>query len=261
MSKPGKAAATPATTAWTLNSSAPDIRRILEERRGDAPLFVHPDWEQEFPWLVQGTTPRAAGNFASFGDQPAMVLHSQWRRLRAATGLPSAVLGWQVHGARMLKHDGFANGLLIADDSDGHSTTQRGVLLAVSVADCVPVFVVDVPRRAVAVLHAGWRGVARGIMGNCLAVSGPDVRVHLGPAICGACYAVGPEVHTALGLSPPLQNAPVDLRAILAEQACASGVSAASITSSAWCTRCGDSPFYSHRGGHAERQVAVIGMR
>jgi copper oxidase (laccase) domain-containing protein len=114
-----------------------------EKRRGDAPLFFHPDWVESFPWLVQGTTGREAGDFASFGSQSAEALQAQWKRLRSWTQLETAVLGRQVHGAHVMEHGALSAGMLFADDSDGHITAARGVLLAVSIADCVPVFVVD----------------------------------------------------------------------------------------------------------------------
>ena len=225
------------------------------------PLFVHPDWEREFPWLVQGITGREAGDFASFGRQSAQSLHAQWRGLRSATGARTAVLGRQVHGSHILRHEALSPGLLLADDSDGQVTSAPGILLAVTIGDCVPVFVVAAERAVVAVLHAGWRGTAAGIVRNCIEMLGADVRVHLGPAICGKCYEVGPEVHVALGLPAPAHNAPVDLRTRLALQCVELGMAATNITRSAWCTRCGESPFFSHRAGHAERQVALIGMR
>jgi copper oxidase (laccase) domain-containing protein len=87
-----------------------------------------------------------------------------------------------------------------------------------------------------------------------------NLRVHFGPAICGECYEVGPEVHVALGLPEPAENSLIDIRAVLAQQALAAGVPEANITTSTFCTRCGNSPFFSHRGGHPERQVGVIGM-
>jgi YfiH family protein len=235
------------------------VRQVREERRSDVPLFVHPDWARDFPWLVQGLTGREAGNFSMFGAQSAGAFHDRWRELRKWTGARAAVLGRQVHGNRVLVHAEFAAGLLLADDSDGHMTAAPGVLLAVSVADCVPVFVVDAQKRTVAVLHAGWRGTATGIVGRCIKMMGTNVLVHFGPAICGACYEVGAEVHTALGLDPPDRAGPVDLRGVLASQLMLLGVPRDKITTSSWCTRCGDSEFYSHRAGHAERQVAVIG--
>ncbi|MGQ0561510.1 MAG: polyphenol oxidase family protein [Gemmatimonadota bacterium] len=237
------------------------MKLITEERRGGVPLFVHPEWERTFPWLVQGTTGREAGNFASFGSQTAEALHERWRGLRIATGMRTCVLGRQVHGARVLEHGALSPGWLLADDSDGHISSARGVLMAVSIADCVPVLMVDPKRERVAVLHAGWRGTAAGIIRAGVEMMGSALDVHLGPGICGACYEVGPDVHAALGLPAPPRNTPIDLRAVLAEQCVALGIPEARISTSSWCTRCGETAFYSHRAGQPERQVAVIGVR
>ena len=245
-----------------INTSRAVVRAIREERRGDVPLFVHPEWLR-WDWLVQGTTARAAGNFASFGEQSANEVQTRWRILREQTHTRRSVLGRQVHGAQVLNHDTFADGMLFTDDADGHLTRVVGTLLAVSVADCVPVFIVDERSRMVAALHAGWRGVAARILARGIKCMGgflANTHVHLGPAICGDCYEVGPEVHTALGLDRPGAQTPVDLRAILAHQALELGIPEAQITTSALCTRCADSPFFSHRAGHPERQVGIIGL-
>lgn len=238
-------------------------RTVTEERRGDVPLFAHPEWTR-FEWLVQGITARDAGNFASFGDQDANSVQTQWRTLRENTGMVRSVLGRQVHGANVLSHETFANGTLFADNADGHTTRVIGTLLAVSIADCVPVFIVDERARMVGALHAGWRGVAAGILARgvkCMASHASALHVHLGPGICGECYEVGPEVHTALGFAAPETNTNIDIRAVLAAQALKVGVPEGNITVSTYCTRCNDSPFFSHRAGHAERQVGVIGIR
>lgn len=245
-----------------IESGSTAIRTVTEERRGDVPLFAQPEWTR-WNWLVQGTTTRDAGNFASFGDQIANDVQSRWRALRQKTRTQRSVLGRQVHGAHVLSHETFADGMLFTEDADGHLTRVVGTLLAVSVADCVPVFIVDERSRMVAVLHAGWRGTAAGILARGIKCMGgflANTHVHLGPAICGDCYEVGPEVHTALGLPQPRSHTPVDLRAILAQQALQLGVPAAQITTSALCTRCQDSPFFSHRAGHPERQVGIIGL-
>jgi polyphenol oxidase len=238
-------------------------RQVTEERRGDVPLFVHPEWTR-WDWLVQGTTSRDSGNFASFGDQPIRDVHARWRALRQATGTLRSVIGSQVHGANVIAHETFGSGMLFTSDADGHITRVVGTLLGVSIADCVPVFIVDVRQRMIAALHAGWRGVASGILTRgikCMGGSPAAMHVHFGPAICGACYEVGPEVHTALGLPDPGKNTPVDIRAVLYQQAIAAGVPEPNITTSTFCTHCGDSPFFSHRAGHPERQVGVIALR
>ncbi|HET9984780.1 MAG TPA: laccase domain-containing protein [Longimicrobiales bacterium] len=236
------------------------------------PLYAHPEWAERFPWLVQGTTGRGepgdAFDFRLFGDTPSGVLIDRWRRLREATGCAGSVHARQVHGAEVLVHRHPVPGLLVAERYDGHATREPGVLLTVSVADCVPISLVDGERRAVALLHGGWRGVAAGVLEQGItalrAVAGAapaDLWVHLGPAICGECYEVGPEVFSALGLPEPAANTPIDLRAVLVRRAAAAGVAPARISVSEHCTRCGAASFYSHRAGCAERQLGLLGVR
>jgi YfiH family protein len=167
-------------------------------------------------------------------------------------------------------HEAGADGVFVDEGHDGHLTERRGVLLTVSVADCVPVSVVDPDGRRIALLHAGWRGAAAGILErgvSALVQLGSDpaeLVLHLGPSICGSCYEVGPEVFEALGAPAPAAPTPIDLRAALVERALAAGVPAGRVTVSAHCTRCetrGGEAFHSHRGGDPERQVAFLGMR
>jgi copper oxidase (laccase) domain-containing protein len=88
-----------------------------------------------------------------------------------------------------------------------------------------------------------------------------DLLIHFGPSICGTCYEVGEDVFQALGLPYPGVPSPVDLRGYLGGQAVDAGVPGASISRSVWCTLCGDSPFFSHRGGQRGRHVAFVGIR
>jgi hypothetical protein len=197
-----------------------------------------------------------------FGAGPVGERLDRWRHLREELGLPRAVHARQVHGRDIAEHgSGAAPGLLVMDDADGHLTHASGVLLTVSVADCVPISLVDDVRQRIALLHAGWRGTAAGIVaGGLEALAAPAVTAHLGPAICGTCYEVGPEVHEALGLPRPGQAAPVDLRAVQARQLVAAGVPTDRISVSEHCTRCGDG-FFSHRGGSMGRQLGLLGIR
>jgi YfiH family protein len=242
---------------------------------GDVPLWRQAEWFERFPWLVQGTTGRGDAtepfDLGLFGDQPVGAAIGRWRRLRHATGMPAAVHARQVHGAEVRRHaEARFEGLLVAEGYDGHVTAAAGLLLAVSVADCVPVFLVEERSRRVALVHAGWRGVAAGIVEravDCLAADAPpgDARIwlHAGPAICGECYEVGPEVHRAVapGAAPPAGPAPVDLRASIRERARERGVDDERISLSAHCTRCGPGAFFSHRAGSPARQMGVLGIR
>ena len=253
---------------------------------GDAPLrameaspptprlvcWTHPEWSQRFPWLVQGTTGRspgpAGGDFRLFDTEGPPPGREAWMVLARSYGFAGVAHARQVHGKRVLIHDAPADGLCVGADADGHLSLAPGSLMAVTVADCVPAFLVDPHRRAVALLHAGWRGTAGGILEEGISLlrreskSGPeDILVHLGPAICGSCYEVGPEMHGALGLREPDGPAPLDLRGVLAERALGLGVRGANITSSTFCTLCSGSPFFSHRGGATQRQVGFLGIR
>jgi copper oxidase (laccase) domain-containing protein len=67
-------------------------------------------------------------------------------------------------------------------------------------------------------------------------------------------------VHRELGLREPKHAEPVDLRALLAGRMHAAGIPYGNVTTSTHCTRCGDSPFFSHRRGYVERQVALLGI-
>lgn len=281
------------------------VARVREIATMRPPALVQPGWVRTFPWLVQGTTTRGDGaapfDLGLFsGGRPEAEVRESWAELRRATAASVVVHARQVHGAEVRVHGdevrvqgdevrvqeearmggreervrrgrdagaGKAPPVLVAA-CDGHATAERGVLLAVTTADCVPVFVVDPGHRAVALLHAGWRGAAAGVleeglgaMGAAFGAEPAGLHLHLGPAICGRCYEVGPEVHEALDRPVPERPTPIDLRAVLAERATAAGVAPERISVSEHCTLCTGSGLFSHRGGDAFRQVGYLGVR
>jgi hypothetical protein len=194
----------------------------------------------------------------------------RWEDLRASLqpAMPASAARFatatQVHGTRVVEHDGVWEGWLRATEADGHFAPRRGTAMAVTIADCVPIFIAH-PEGAVALLHSGWRGTAARIVERALAAfsrqgfAAADLRMHLGPAICGECYEVSADVATALTGVAASGPQKIDLRALITEHARKGGVS--SITTSAWCTRCDNARFFSHRAGDAGRQVAVIVAR
>jgi YfiH family protein len=209
------------------------------------------------------TTTRQVGTFGVMGAEPVSEVMGRWASLRREllAMVPRMATAGQVHGARVLVHDGDWRGWLRGDDADGHYSPRRGTAMAVTVADCVPVFIAH-PSGAAQVLHSGWRGTVARILDaglTALADGGhalAEARVHLGPAICGKCYEVSPEVFAKLTGRDPGKPTPVDLRAIIADQARARGVTR--ITTSPLCTRCDNDRFYSHRAGDHGRQLGVI---
>jgi hypothetical protein len=182
--------------------------------------------------------------------------------------MTGVALAGQVHGREVRTHAVVRPGLLVGPPADAHVTREAGLLVAVTVADCVPAFLVAERGREVAMVHAGWRGAAAGILERAVTVMGErfgtspgELALHLGPSICGACYEVGAEVHEALGLPVPDGPTPVDLPANLAGRARDLGIPDAEITRSTWCTLCGPEDLFSHRGGDAGRQIGFLGVR
>jgi polyphenol oxidase len=249
----------------------PGVRRVTEHRTpGAVPLWVHPEWEARHPWLAQGTTGRGDDgdpfDLALSGARPAGPALDRWRSLLGALGMRTVAHARQVHGAELWHHrTAPAPGVLVMDGLDGHHTGAAGLLLAVGIADCVPVSLVEPEARVVAIVHAGWRGTAAGIVERGVAALGAAERLeaHCGPAICGPCYEVGPEVHAAVhpDREPPAGRATIDVRAAIAARLVAAGVPPTRITLSTHCTRCGAGGFFSHRGGDEGRQAGVLGLR
>ena len=234
------------------------------ERRSDVSL----GWYERIPELealgVRAfTTTRAAGSFGVASDEPVRDVMSRWDRLRGelATSGPRLATARQVHGTHIVQHGVGWEGWLRCDDADGHLALERGTAMAVSVADCVPVFLVHAS-GATALLHAGWRGTAGRIVERALdlfedrGIPAAEIVMHLGPAICGACYEVSPDVFERLTGRVVAGAATVDLRSLIADHAHLRGVRRISVSES--CTRCDNDLFYSHRAGDAGRQVGVL---
>jgi len=209
------------------------------------------------------TTTRSAGTFGLAGPDPVGEVMSRWTDLQSelSQNARKVVIGRQVHGTRVLAHSGGWEGLLRTGEADGHISTEKGIALAVSIADCVPVFIAH-ESGAVAILHAGWRGTAARIIDTGLAefvrrkIAPDELMVHLGPAICGRCYEVSADVRAQLTGETANRPGNVDLRSLLAEHAHEAGVLKVSVSPS--CTKCDNDRFFSHRAGDTGRQVGVI---
>lgn len=257
-------------------SGAPRAPLVTSEVReiavpGPIPRFEIPGWREKYG-VVAGITGRGSGPGRGFdlglwSDQPVVEVMSRWLAFRRAMADFQAVaLGNQVHGVEIMSIE-TGRGWIHVEGIDGWITTAPGILLTVTVADCVPVYLVA-PGRGVALLHAGWRGTAGRILVRGIdrlqAQTGSvasDIIMHCGVGICGTCYEVGPEVMAGCG-APAEGPGPwhIDLRERLTAQAAALGIS--TITSSSWCSAHDQTDFYSHRasGGTDGRMVGYIGM-
>lgn len=254
------------------------VREPRPPRGGEGyPVRILARWTGRFDGLEAGLTIRGSGpggEPADFGlttSGSAWTLLGRLEDLAGQLGFPGIAAVRQVHGASVVCLEPTPEGgVRVAGEADGLMTAGAGLLLVVTAADCVPVFLLDPDSGGLGLLHAGWRGVAGGVLAAGLrameARFGADpsrLLAHLGPAICGDCYEVGPEVARALGRTAPAGKTCVDLRDELETRAGELGVAPARLTRSAWCTRCSADQFHSHRGrGEAAgRMAAFLGWR
>jgi polyphenol oxidase len=244
---------------------------IEEQVPGPLPRFELSDWRKRYG-VVAGITGRGSSqtpyDFGLAGTvAPAGQVIQHWLSLRTAVpGCDGIVVSRQVHGTEVLWHDRL-RGLVVLDGADGHATGTPGILLAVTAADCVPVYLLDPVGRRAALVHAGWRGTAGRILSRAIAVlkehgsSVENLLVHCGVGICGACYEVSSEVFIGCGLVPPAGGkGQLDLRRVLAEQAREEGVE--NLSTSPLCSAHDSSLFFSHRasGGAEGRMVGYLGL-
>ena len=237
---------------------------------GALPLWVVPGWMERFG-VHAGITARGDDTANPFDlglwtQEPVHAVMHRWRTFRQHfADCPGQVLAHQVHGNTVRWHEG-ADGWVIQEGADGHATGTSGVLLLVTVADCVPVYLIAPKLGLVALLHAGWRGTAAGILARgvaLLATKGAtpaDLVMHTGVAIAGPHYEVGAEVMAGVG-RPHDGPGPwhLDLRDLLTEQASALGIP--EVTQSGHSTADPAGTFFSHRrsGGRDGRMVAFLG--
>lgn len=253
--------------------SAPSVSEVREiSVPGPVPRFEIPKWQEQYGVVAgitgRGPEPGRGFDLGLWSDQPVGEVMSRWLAFRRAMADFQAVaLGNQVHGVEIMSLE-TGRGWIHVEGIDGWITTAPGILLTVTIADCVPVYLVA-PGRGVALLHAGWRGTAGRILMRGIdrlqAQTGSltsEIIMHCGVGICGACYEVGSEVMTGCGASAEGAGPwHIDLREQLAAQAFALGIS--SFSSSSWCSAHDRTEFYSHRasGGSDGRMVAYIGLR
>jgi YfiH family protein len=168
--------------------------------------FLAPAWGRGGTVRVCSTTRRGGlgvGQQATFSlgpraDSDPDVLAGNRRRLREALTLASEPV-WlrQVHGT------GVVDASLAGESSpqaDAAWTNRPGIVCAVLTADCLPVVIADPAGAAVAVAHAGWRGLAAGVIEATVAALPMDagrLQAWLGPAIGPRAFEVGPEVRSA----------------------------------------------------------------
>jgi YfiH family protein len=264
----------------------------------------------KLPWLVHGFSTRLGGVSKLDGKRVLNLGFTEWdarenvkenrRRLQAAVGARDLKLVslLQFHSDAVLQ---FETAPTEPARGDASVTKNAGLLLAVQTADCVPILLVDPKNRAVAAVHAGWRGTLARIVEKTIGrmqmqfgSKAADLLAAIGPAIGGCCYEVGTEVAAAFsgqfadaaeffdelrtgdepnplqwmnmmppGHQPPPKKVLLDLRKANRAQLEAAGVPPRNIFASDLCTGCRRDLLFSYRkeGAESGRMMAVVGIR
>ena len=184
-------------------------------------------------------------NLGIFTDDDAAAVEENRRRALALTGAERFAYGRQVHGAIVLRDTD------PGADADGQVTTGSGVAAMALTADCMAIALAA--PGALGMVHAGWRGLADGVIEEGLRVAGGVEAAAIGPCARGCCYEVGDEVRAAFGTN----GRTVDLKAIARDRLHDAGVE--TVHDCGLCTMHDPARFFSHRrdGGVTGRQAGV----
>ena len=229
--------------------------------------------------VVAGTTTRVGGvstgayeslNLGGHVGDDVAAVNENRGRLRTALELPNEPR-WisQVHGADVVIADDSA-WAVDGPEADAVLTRNTGQVCAVLTADCVPVLLCAADGSEVAAVHAGWRGIAAGIIGNAVQsmTARPDrLLAWLGPAIGQAAYEVGEDMRAVFKDTSHGRFAPneagrwqADLYGLARDALAAAGVQA--VYGGGFCTASEPERFFSHRrDGLCGRQASLIFMR
>lgn len=168
------------------------------------------------------------------------------------------------------------NGGCVAENTDALITDAPGTVLAVTVADCVPVYFYDPATNAVGIAHAGWKGVEKGIpavvvanMARTFGTKPADLLVHVGPCIQQHHFEVKEDVAEKFSAYPRRtarykDRVMVDLSGVIFDQLAALGVGAKNVTLDHLCTYCEKPKYFSYRRDRPidiEAMVAYIGVK
>lgn len=264
----------------------------------------------KLPWLVHGFSTRPGGVSTLESEKVLNLGFMEWdtrenvlenrRRFQSALGAADLRLIplKQIHSDLIRV---FPRPAVEQCKGDASATNQLGQLLAVQTADCVPILLVDPKKRAVAAIHAGWRGTlaritqkAVGRMQFEFGSKPADLLAAIGPSIGPCCYEVAADFVSKFtaqfadaadyfdeprsgeepnplqwlnmkppGHQPPPKNVHLDLRKANRSQLVAAGLLTKNIYVSDLCTACHTSLLFSHRreGPLSGRLMSVIGIR
>jgi YfiH family protein len=226
------------------------------------------DWVAPGPYRVAFSTRLGGvsdGPFASLNlgilteDDPASVVENRTRLCDAVNADPDgATMAWQRHGSTVTEAQprGIVTPGTVYGHCDGLWSDEPGRAMLLLTADCIPIALARESHEspAVGILHAGWRGLLAGIVGNGVrALGGRGVAAAIGPSIGPCCYEVGDEVATpfreAFG-EDIVRDGKLDLWTAAERALRAAGCER--VDRFDMCTACDPHRFFSHRRDHGK---------
>ncbi|MDI3270339.1 MAG: peptidoglycan editing factor PgeF [Bacillota bacterium] len=219
-------------------------------------------------------------NMGKVEGEPEEVTQSNWDRLFQVQALSLSPQGvarvHQVHGNQVRMIRGQDDLALPRPQADGLASCYRPAALAILVADCAPIYLVDPSAGTLGLVHAGWRGTAAGILPRALQAMEEmgarmkKIHAFIGPHIRSCCYEVGEEVVRAVAQGAGLREKDVavgrfgrlylELSRAQRAQLRQAGVPEGQIRESPLCTGCRTDLLYSYRaeGGRTGRMAALL---
>ena len=237
--------------------------------------FIFPDWPAPLPVHAASTTrrggvsspPHDSLNLGYHSKDDADKVTENRRRLGHALDLPKEPV-WlrQVHGRSVIEADQVS----ALTEADASFSRQAGIVCVVMTADCLPVLLCNRAGTCVAAVHAGWRGLARGVIGATverMECAPEDLMAWLGPAIGADVFEVGEEVYGAFleldeGNAVCFRASPrgrwlADIYELARRQLRALGIMA--LFGGGWCTLTESDKFFSYRrDGSSGRMASLI---
>ena len=306
-----KSSRTPKVGQTFLSVHSPQsATKWLEHKSAGLTLLQSPAALAKLPWLLHAFSTKPGGISDLNNEKVLNLSFTDWdtrenvlenrRRFQSALGASDL----QLIALKQIHSDVihlFPSAPKEPCHGDASITNRPGLLLAVQTADCVPILLVDPKKRAIAAIHAGWRGTlgrialkAIGQLQMHFATNPADLLAAIGPSIGPCCYEVGTEVATQFhsqfpdapdwfdefrtgdepnpiqwlnrmppGHQPPPKNVRLDLKKANRAQLLSAGLRPQNISMSDLCTACRPDLLFSYRkqGPQSGRLLSVIALR
>ncbi|MGL4676145.1 MAG: polyphenol oxidase family protein [Brevinema sp.] len=224
------------------------------------------DFFQDFPELIAGITTKVYGNCSNtlIKNKIVPTFHQYLLDFYRIKTITTARL---IHSDITLN----INQDILSCSADALITNQVDQLIAVTTADCIPVFIYDPMTVSIGIVHSGRKGLKQQItlntikkMINNFGVDPSKLIIQIGPHICASCYEVGIEILEEFQISSTQRYLPME--EILIKDLLSFGTLSENIRPSFYCTLCskdaqGNPLFFSHRRKDPERMLSFIGIR